>query len=580
MRADWHGQLAAILERNHSADPATLAHHYEAAGQSPRAGQWFAVAADEAAQLLAFDRAVTMYQLALVRLSPPESRSRDLTRKLADVLANAGRGAEAGRQYLAAAEDVPAELAVVFRRHAATQFLTSGHVQAGLETLQSVLNTVGTRLPSARYALLLLVYRRILVWLRGLGFRPRAVDPGPRGAAGQDRHFLVGEHWPEHDRPPARRRFSSALPAALAPRRRALSARSLALPRGCTRGGLGRRGRAPSQTLARQGRELARPLNNPYLTALQSLVSGTCAYFCGHWHAAIEHCRDAETTFRDHCTGVTWELDTAIGFGLSARSFAGDVRELAERLPFVLAEAGKRGDVYATGNNGTITLPALAADDPDRAARTLSQWHREDFQVQRFDELVAHVEIDLYRNRGAAAWDRVHGDWSGLAKSFLFHIQFLRSVASFARARSALAAARCLANPAPLLRVAERDARRLAGEGQPWTTPLAEIIRAGVDSCRGRSGRACQRLRNAARLFDAADMPLYAMAATRRLGELLGGEEGRRLLNQADAAMNSRGVRDPVRMTAVYAPGFPASATQSQVAAEQNVQKEGRSEQP
>ena len=49
------------------------------------------------------------------------------------------------------------------------------------------------------------------------------------------------------------------------------------------------------------------------------------------------------------------------------------------------------------------------------------------------------------------------------------------------------------------------------------------------------------------------------------------------LMAQADAFMHSRGVRDPVRMTAVYAPGFPTSATESPVAVEQNVEEEDRS---
>ena len=113
-----------------------------------------------------------------------------------------------------------------------------------------------------------------------------------------------------------------------------------------------------AKRLLDKAEKLARPLNNPYLTGLQSLINGTCAYFCGRWRAAIEHCRDAETTFRDHCTGVTWELDTAIGFGLSARSFAGEVRELAERLPSCALGGRQSG--------GTFMPPATTEPSPSR----------------------------------------------------------------------------------------------------------------------------------------------------------------------------------------------------------------------
>jgi eukaryotic-like serine/threonine-protein kinase len=38
---------------------------------------------------------------------------------------------------------------------------------------------------------------------------------------------------------------------------------------------------------------------------------------------------------------------------------------------------------------------------------------------------------------------------------------------------------------------------------------------------------------------------------------LLGGEEGRRLVTDADGWMTAQGIGSPSRMTAVLAPGFP-----------------------
>ncbi len=50
---------------------------------------------------------------------------------------------------------------------------------------------------------------------------------------------------------------------------------------------------------------------------------------------------------------------------------------------------------------------------------------------------------------------------------------------------------------------------------------------------------------------------LYEAAARRRLGELLRGDEGRRMIAAADAWMTEQAIRNPARMAAALAPGFP-----------------------
>ena len=57
--------------------------------------------------------------------------------------------------------------------------------------------------------------------------------------------------------------------------------------------------------------------------------------------------------------------------------------------------------------------------------------------------------------------------------------------------------------------------------------------------------------------FEALEMTLHAAAARRRLGALLGGVPGNQFIARADRWMQEQTIRDPARMTTVYAPGFP-----------------------
>jgi len=89
-----------------------------------------------------------------------------------------------------------------------------------------------------------------------------------------------------------------------------------------------------------------------------------------------------------------------------------------------------------------------------------------------------------------------------------------------------------------------------------YATSYAKLLRAGIVSVQGQVDRAAAHLRDAASGFDAADMALYAAATRRTLGKLVAGDEGRALVEQADAWMRSETVKNPARMTAMLAPGF------------------------
>jgi hypothetical protein len=89
-----------------------------------------------------------------------------------------------------------------------------------------------------------------------------------------------------------------------------------------------------------------------------------------------------------------------------------------------------------------------------------------------------------------------------------------------------------------------------------WANPLAQLIRAGIAALRGSQTDALALLADAEEGFTRAEMNLYAAAARRRRGQLLGGQDGQARLVEADAWMTGQDIRNPARLAAMLAPGF------------------------
>ena len=108
--------------------------------------------------------------------------------------------------------------------------------------------------------------------------------------------------------------------------------------------------------------------------------------------------------------------------------------------------------------------------------------------------------------------------------------------------------------PGPLLESAGRDAGRLQREGMSWSRALAGPILAGVAAARGYRSRAATLVAEAVTQRESVEMNLYAAASRRRLGEILGEDEGRAQVERADSWMRQKGIQDPARMADVFAP--------------------------
>jgi serine/threonine protein kinase/tetratricopeptide (TPR) repeat protein len=556
-----HRSLAQVLESSGQTDPEVLAVHFHGSRQDDRAGMYYAQAAAQAADALAFDRAAKLYRLALELRPGDEALVRRLRFGLADALANAGRCPEAAREYLAAAAGATIDETLERRRRAALHFLISGHIEDGLAELDAVLKAVGMSLPATpRRAILSLILNRLKIRLRGLRFRPRdASQIATEDLTRIDVCWAAASGLGILDPIPAADFQARGLLLALRAGDSYRIGRALCYEAGHVSVAGGRSQRRTAKLL-RSAEQMAHQLDNAHLRGGVFLSQGTAAFLTGQWKRAGELLDRAGDTFRTRCTGVTWEVDWSILFSLWSLQYRGELAELGRRWAVLLKEASDRGDRHMMTNLNTFLMSTLrlAADDPEGAEATLRSAldpeTDQGFYVQHNEWFGAEVQIRLYRGDGTGAWNFLTTRYAPpLFRSHRMRMQKTRVFFHERRARCALAAAVSAAHPGPLLRSALRDARRLEREGIAWSTALSLPIRAGVAAARGDRSRAATLFTEAVKQLEAVEMNLYAAASRRRLGEILGGEEGREQVEQANTWMNEQGIRNPGRMADVFA---------------------------
>jgi serine/threonine protein kinase/tetratricopeptide (TPR) repeat protein len=541
-----HGRLAAALAELQPNALDALAFHLQASGQIERATEAIAAAALRAAQALAFERAAELYRRALEQLPATDERRRALTTQLGDALADAGRGVEAASAYARALnEPGQGADALELKRRAAEQLLRSGHIDEGLQAINDVLSQVGMTLAKSPWrALGALMFRRAHLALRGTDFRERtAAEVGPqllqqvdvcwsvsvglamvdtiRGASFQTRQLLLA--------------LDSGEPYRVA---RALAAE------GAFVATAGAPAEARATQLIAQARTLAERVGDGRLSGLVEFCAALTHFLVGRYAAAVEHSEQAERSFKDLGSPVTWEAATARLFSVWSLFYLGELADLSKRVPLLLREAQGRGDRYALTSlqTGLSNVSVLAAGDPTRARaqvrEAMAQWSQSSFHFQHYWAVLSEGMIDLYEGKPQDALKRTRDAWPKLKSSMLLRIQNVRIEATFLRARSALASGE--------LGEALADAERLEAENVDWARGFAAVIR-------GLCGRP-ESLQQAIQVFEASDMRLFAAATRLRLGEISQGPLAQASLKAGEAWLLAQGVKDPAALARMLVP--------------------------
>jgi hypothetical protein len=541
-------------------DAEAIAVHLQGAGEPAQAAQYMAMAADEAAAVFAFDRAVRLYRQALelhAQAGEPAdifgpNGTRDVLTRLAQTLANASRGAEAAAVYLqlAGMAGADGEVAIRLRLLAAEQLLRVGHLDEGQCVLDPVLDQLGMSRATTRLGVLWrFLWRRIWLRMRGLGYRERtSAEMTARELLRIDacraawmngwspdfmaRYQLMALRMGEPIRVGAALFFESFY---------AFLRGAAAAPR--------------TARIIKQLTVVANRTGEPYLLGLAATAHGLIEFAQGKWLHSREHGAQALQIFREYCPDAAYESTFALIGYLQSMILMGDLHDFVRELPPLLRNAEERHDRFTLSSlYGYMTLQWLVLDQPETARRQtregMALWTPKQHNSRSLSAKLWSALTELYQGDGAAAYRCSEQGLHRNLRQTVVHGWLLAGHGLAALAAWRSGGLEC----ETVLREVARDTRGLRAIRMGWADAFARVLDVGVAIVMCDRSRARDQLERAHAELKASGMRLHATMARRRLGELMGGVEGQEAIAEVDAWLHARGVVSPERLARVFMP--------------------------
>ena len=563
-----HGALAETLEASERGDAESLALHNERAGNLAKAGHYHELAGDRAAAAFAFDRAASHYRSCLELLDPGPEKESSLRAKLAEALVNSGRGVDAAREFEAAAHDSPAQTKIELERRAAFHYAASGYILEGNAIFERVLERVGLSFPTTKRAVLFSILSSSLR-LRLLGTRFRERDLSKVSPATLARFDAAS---------------SVAKPMTLTNTALGMNFGLLALLIAMRAGdpvrfvyGLecayvlalqGREPRRRAEALIEIAREIVARHDDPNLKGAFLLTEAGVAYVQAKWKECIRLLDEAEDTYINHTRGTYFHVAQVRSLQLYTLWSLGEFLELSARCDPFLEEAEQVGDLFFSANIRTFSRPLayLAADRPGTASDSvlsgLRAWPAPGYQLQNAMAALILAWIAFYEGKAGRNLDFVEEQWRLIRANHIDSFDNMRATTLDFRCRTALAAANRHNKTSPqrmnALKIARECSRILDRQTNPWGRASARVAQAALQQFEGNVDAASETFVATAKLFEDIDMMGYAWSARRRAGQMIGGDEGRNLVEAADRWFESQSILRPERFAAMHVGGFAA----------------------
>ena len=547
-----HLALAGALAGH--APPRRVAAHFAAAGQLEQAGIHALTAARQAADALAFSEAAACYRLALTWRPGDAAQQRRLRRALADALVNAGRCSEAAHLYLDLAEGSAPADAIVLRRLAAEQLISCGELDRGEAELRAAVRAQGLDYPdSTRAAMLAIAWGLVRLKLRGTRYTPRSADQvDPVALARVDTCLSASRNL-------SLSRSVHAVSFAVTSLRLALDCGEhgrVVEGLAAVGGALGLTGNATGKQLFAQAEALADTLTTARARGVVALWRGFFSYGEGRWADARTSWSEAATLLGE-TPGLMIDILRAQAYLLLADMHLGLYADLELHTSAAMAVARETGNLYTEVTALMYSaLPRLAAGDlggaRERIRESEARTPRDSWNG--FSRMKLHIQCDFYAGDGAAALARLEAALPEIEATRMRSFTTFRVVVGALHAGAAL---QVLADGGgdrkTLLKIVRRELARFIAEPMPFARGLVALTRAALARVEGDRPTAVQLLELAVQEFTTGDCWVEATCASRRLGQLRGDAM---IVASADATLRARGIAEPARWTACFAPGF------------------------
>jgi hypothetical protein len=288
------------------------------------------------------------------------------------------------------------------------------------------------------------------------------------------------------------------------------------------------------------------------------------AWFLGDIKDAPPFLELADDVYRNHCDSIGWELSVLKSISGLTRCWLGSWGNLQREWDEWTEDAEERNDLYLLTAqrlwpNGVTRW--LAADRPDKVWTMLSRGLNEtptdgDDVIVMFTALATSY-TNIYCANYLDAFHPLEKKLKAFAKTPTGRYSpLIKNMMHYRLAYAALAHALVAKEKRPLWRLAERRARMLLKDNSPMALAYVPVIRAAIAHQQGDNETARSLLQDAIRAFEKLEFKLYAAAARRQLGRLLGGDKGQLLIEWADNTMGEEDIVNPERVAAMLAPGF------------------------
>ncbi|HEX7838694.1 MAG TPA: protein kinase [Kofleriaceae bacterium] len=549
-----HERLAIALESSAGAFPPELViHHLEGARQLDRAATKAQEAADRALATLAFSQAIDLYESALRLGDWSEAERHAIRFKLGGALASAGRGPEAAEAYRQAAEGADAVTQLSCRIQMADQLMQSGHLESGITLLFSLFREHGHEVPRSQPQIVRrILWARIRLAASRLRFRQRdrsAIEP--RALAVLALYKAASRGLILVDTVRAAYFVISGLLLAMKIGDLEYFMYFLALEAGF-RGSVGK---DASSGFVTKADALIKAHQDPKLQPIAGLLVGGRAYLSvdGHYKAAFEMLERADEPLAQ-TSDAAWELHAGRFFQSYSLQKMGDFPRLRQYADRYLREAKQRGNLYnRTSISRICNILWLADDNPDgaRAALKAEQWasHQHGYHLQHWLELNAYIEIAMYE--GSLVDEAfVAAQLRRLKQSYLLKVLVTRCDTAWMLGRLALSQA----GGPPQPKIVRRSIAILRSCQTRYASLLADMLSASLAIHDGDTARAIDGLRRAIAMGETIDILFLTAAARRRLGALLGGDDGGKLIAEAEHWMAAAGIKNFERLTNLVSP--------------------------